>query len=224
MKLRWRCAEGHEWEASGFRVARQGQWCRICSGRLVDGLERMRAAAQARGGVCLAERYQGIDAKAGWQCASGHTWEATFHSVESNGSWCPTCAEESNARLAPFRGAATRNRGELLSIDITDVPQVARWRCAHGHEFRMRVAKVLAGAWCRRCEHDAIASGSMAARIRAWCRTRRDAFTTADLLRAFPGLKHTTASATLGRMVRQGDTIEPAGSQGRFRLRHDARA
>lgn len=118
--------------------------------------------------------------------------------------------------MAPFRGAATRNRGELLSLDITDVAQVARWRCAHGHEFRMKVAKVLAGAWCRRCEHDATAPGSMAARIRAWCRSRGDEFTTADLLSAFSELKQTTASATLGRMVRQGDTIETAGSPAAF--------
>lgn len=219
-KLRWRCAEGHEWRATGYRVARKGYWCRICSARLSDGLERMHAVARERGGECLEREYRGAEVKARWRCAEGHTWRAMFHNV-ANGSWCPKCAQRERSRLAPFRGAATKHGGELLSVDVGSAADVARWRCAEGHEFRMTVAKVLGGAWCARCDRDGaeLERGSIAARVRAWCRRRTEPFTTEDLAAAMPGMKRTTLNATLNRMVKQGDTIQRADKPGRFRQR-----
>ena len=48
-KLKWRCAEGHEWEAKPAFV-KSGTWCPACSGRQRLSLEILRNEAIARGG------------------------------------------------------------------------------------------------------------------------------------------------------------------------------
>lgn len=57
-KLRWRCAEGHEWETTAD-IVKRGCWCPICSdkARLSDlkaqSFLRVQAIAREKGGRCL---------------------------------------------------------------------------------------------------------------------------------------------------------------------------
>ena len=53
---RWRCAEGHEWEAVARRVKR-GTWCPTCSGSQPLGIEVLQDLARERGGACLSRIY-----------------------------------------------------------------------------------------------------------------------------------------------------------------------
>lgn len=75
-KLRWRCAKGHEWEASPSNVKRRGSWCPACVGLLRGTIEQMQALAKARDGVCLSTVYVNNKAKLRWRCAEGHEWDA----------------------------------------------------------------------------------------------------------------------------------------------------
>ncbi|WP_027803839.1 hypothetical protein [Paraburkholderia dilworthii] len=55
-KLRWRCAQGHEWDAKPMHI-RLGTWCPKC-GRQSRMLKMdIQATAQARGGTCLSTHY-----------------------------------------------------------------------------------------------------------------------------------------------------------------------
>ncbi len=65
-RYRFRCSEGHEWLAAGCDILSKGHWCRLCadqhkreSYRLANGLERLRALAEKRGGLCLSDVYVG---------------------------------------------------------------------------------------------------------------------------------------------------------------------
>ena len=218
LKLRWRCSEGHEWDASGYRVAREGQWCPRCANESPHDLEQVRALAARRGGECLSRRYAGTDSKLRWRCARGHVWLATPHSIDGKQSWCPTCAVEARQRHGAFHGAARRHGGAFLPSPAPKPSSPVRWRCAEGHVFRRTLSKVLAGVWCPQCAAQPLGGGSVAARLRAWCRTTRGTFTMAEALNALSDAKPTTVRATLGHLVRQGDTIERAGVPGRFRL------
>lgn len=94
-KYRFRCARGHEWQATGNRVL-LGSWCPICRNenrRL--GIEAMQELAVARGGQCLSESYLTSTTKLEWLCNRGHSWWATPSSVK-RGSWCPSCAHMNN--------------------------------------------------------------------------------------------------------------------------------
>ena len=94
-RLRWRCAEGHEWETQAS-VILQGHWCRKCEmfrlGRKYAlTIEDMRKTAARRGGECLSAAYLNNRQRLLWRCASGHVWTAEGMAVRQ-GQWCPICA------------------------------------------------------------------------------------------------------------------------------------
>ncbi len=94
-KLRWRCAQGHEWEATPFNI-KQGNWCPDCysltrSKSLRLGIEAMQRIANERGGKCLSDTYINAHTKLRWRCAEDHEWEATPSDIKQ-GSWCRVCA------------------------------------------------------------------------------------------------------------------------------------
>ena len=89
-KLKWECAEGHTWEVTPDSVKR-GIWCRICSGLAPLTIEEMHKIAAGRGGKCLSTKYVNAHTKIKWECAEGHTWEATPGDVKS-GTWCGICS------------------------------------------------------------------------------------------------------------------------------------
>ncbi len=62
-KHRWRCAEGHVWEAISDSV-RRGSWCPICNARAQRlGIKGARQLAETRGWKCLSDRYESNQTK-----------------------------------------------------------------------------------------------------------------------------------------------------------------
>lgn len=51
----------------------------------------MQKLATARGGKCLSNAYVRSTHKLRWECAQGHSWEASPGNVKNRGSWCPEC-------------------------------------------------------------------------------------------------------------------------------------
>ncbi len=71
-KLRWRCNEGHEWNAIPSSVQR-GTWCEICAKRRVGrqkahAIEMMHKIAAERGGECLSTIYKNNLTELRWRC------------------------------------------------------------------------------------------------------------------------------------------------------------
>lgn len=89
--LLWRCARGHEWRLPARQV-RIGTWCAQCA-RLStwNTIEDMHALAVSKGGRYLSETYKGSKIAAKWECAEGHSWNATPAAVRQC-TWCPVCA------------------------------------------------------------------------------------------------------------------------------------
>ena len=70
-------------------------------------LSDARAAAKFRGGACFARKWAGAYAPVAWQCAAGHTFEASPYTVMGAGHWCPHCAPlpwdfDAQAKHNPF--------------------------------------------------------------------------------------------------------------------------
>jgi hypothetical protein len=105
-KLKWRCAEGHEWSAIPDSL-RAGAWCPICGAKkrvksrvgktAPFTIEKVRAFAAKRGGECLSSVFTDIQTHMEWRCAKGHTWRAAYSNLR-NGSWCRECAKEARSR------------------------------------------------------------------------------------------------------------------------------
>jgi len=100
-KLRWRCREGHEWDARPNQV-RSGSWCPLCARGTRGALNAIRQLALERGGVCLSERYQNHKERLRFRCAQGHLFVATG-TVIKTGVWCPTCDPHDAPAALPLR-------------------------------------------------------------------------------------------------------------------------
>ena len=161
VKLRWRCARGHEWEALANNIAR-GHWCIICGnerhGRAkARSIGMMDNIAASRGGQCLSSSYRNNLTKLRWRCARGHEWEAVPGSIVSSakhkGSWCPICVGKLPKELAfeKLSGLATARGGALLSMSYHNAITPLRWRCAKDHEWEAIPDAVKHGTWCPVC-------------------------------------------------------------------------
>ncbi len=100
-KLRWQCAEGHEWEAEASSV-KHGRWCPVCaitkrSRALIKySIKDAQRIAQTHNGNCLSEVYESFHKKLKWQCSLGHEWLTSLSKIKY-GQWCPVCARKEGA-------------------------------------------------------------------------------------------------------------------------------
>ena len=100
-KLRWRCAEGHEWDAIPGNLRNRGSWCPKCAGLAPLTLDEMQRIAKDRGGVCLSTTYVNYRAKLRWRCSEGHEWEAKPMDMRARvkrGRWCTKCPRVAQRR------------------------------------------------------------------------------------------------------------------------------
>lgn len=156
--MRWRCAQGHEWDASPYAIIK-GHWCKRCFDsrvsalRMARSLARIQEVARSRGGECISEVYSEVDEPLRWRCAKGHEWESPIRYVRA-GSWCPECQHEQSLRLTidDMRAFAGTRGGECLSPAYRGPFVPLRWRCADGHEWDAPPNFVrIQGTWCPHC-------------------------------------------------------------------------
>jgi Probable Zinc-ribbon domain len=169
-KLRWQCAEGHEWLALPSNI-RHGTWCPPCgwkgSGakRMANNLIRGRAVAESLGGKCLAEKNGSATCYVWWECVEGHRWQAMFQNVILKGTWCSTCRNRYKTQpllldnLTTARQLAAKNSGECLETENFSIHDYVRWRCQKGHEWDAVFYSVRRGSWCQTCSNKAMGVG-----------------------------------------------------------------
>lgn len=158
-RVRWRCSETHEWEATPASV-RRGSWCPKCGDRRAaikraHTIEEMIYCAAARGGECLSHSYVNSRSRLWWRCAAGHEWE-TQASVILSGHWCPKCEKIRLGRryalsLEQIQRTAKERGGECLSQLYSNTREKLTWRCARGHTWLANANSVRRGAWCPVC-------------------------------------------------------------------------
>jgi len=113
--LRWRCAEGHEWESTPNEVRSRGLWCPKCTGSYRPrsathfSIQVIKALAEARGGQCLSESIPLRSTRLLWKCQEGHTWVAPVREQMRRFSWCPYCSRPEYAMPA-LRGRSRTRR------------------------------------------------------------------------------------------------------------------
>lgn len=156
-KHRFRCAEGHEWDAVASSV-KQRTWCPICKlkvladKRRMHSVESMRALALSRGGLFVSESFNSVNDKYLWRCANRHEWQATPTDV-FKGTWCRRCSIESRkGTLDEAREIARSRGGDCLSTEYSGTYGKLQWKCAKSHQWEARMGNVKnSGSWCPVC-------------------------------------------------------------------------
>jgi len=153
-KLRWKCSEGHIWEATPNDV-KSDRWCRICAYRNISNVLRadikeFQGLARERGGELISDKYVDSKTKLLWKCSKGHTWEATPVMVKS-GTWCPYCAGIVKGTMEEMREIAESRGGECLSDEYVNSESKLQWRCSEGHTWESTPHMIKIGQWCPYC-------------------------------------------------------------------------
>jgi hypothetical protein len=149
-KLRWRCAAGHEWQAT-FEGVLRGDWCKTCHfERIKPRQEDIERAAVEHGGRCLSA-YVDKETPLDWQCAEGHTWSAPWFRV-SKGQCCHRCAVTARTRtIGQMQDLAKSRGGRCLSTAYPGAHGKLELECAKGHLWKASVNSVWRGSWCPEC-------------------------------------------------------------------------
>ncbi|NOU91979.1 hypothetical protein GC093_01845 [Paenibacillus sp. LMG 31456] len=152
VKLPWKCAKGHIWEAIPYSV-KSGTWCPVC-GSLKMSIEEMHETAASRGGKCLSETYVNNITPLLWVCSENHEWYAKPTRVKA-GSWCPVC-DDMDRRKKHYKEVVTAvesKGGKCLSVweDYTNNRAKLQFECSHGHQWQAIPTTVKKGSWCPWC-------------------------------------------------------------------------
>ena len=96
---KWKCQNGHIWDASVESIKFADSWCPTCNSGDQINLENMKILAAKRGGECLefiGTKNRGKVFK--WKCALSHIFTANTNNVKK-GSWCPDCSKSLGERI-----------------------------------------------------------------------------------------------------------------------------
>ena len=180
VKLRFRCARGHEWAHSPSKLE-QGQWCPEClrADQYKEVLDRsfgrLRRLVADRGGSIVSTSYPGTLARLRFRCAKGHEWSTTPKSI-LRGTWCARCfhadgaegvAQRKKDAIRRLRRIVKRCHGEILSPIVIDRKTKLRFRCERGHVWQALPQRVDEVRWCPECRRD-----SMLAELRELAQVR----------------------------------------------------
>lgn len=152
VQLRWRCAEGHEWDATPSSV-KLGTWCATCAGINPTEKAELETLA-ARSAFRILEDNWDIDSSQKRRltliCASGHMFRHTTKQIK-RGRRCPVCAEAETITIQDARALAEAHGGLCLSTVYVNSQAGLTWLCSEGHVWTASYSTVKIGHWCRKC-------------------------------------------------------------------------
>lgn len=151
-KLKFRCENGHIFEANLKNLKKRGQWwCLKCFH--LTKLREVQEIAKKKGGECLSTNYKNSQSKLKFRCENGHVFEASLASVKDNKSWCPICFQIRNrGTLEEFKKIARERGGKCLSSKYINNRTKLRFQCKKVHVFEISPDKVKnRDQWCPIC-------------------------------------------------------------------------
>lgn len=152
IKLKFRCKEGHEWEAQSSCIRRKsgdrsGSWCPYCQKRRPHIDEMKKLAKQHNGKLISVEEVS----EAEWQCNKGHTFKKLVGEVRK-GRWCPECSPNKVLSIEIFHELAKSRGGECLSKSYTNSHAKIKLKCKNGHTWEATGDSVYnKKTWCAKC-------------------------------------------------------------------------
>jgi len=168
MKLRWKCVEGHEWEAVVDHRSRRNDGCPFCSGRkTLPGFNDLATThpdlAEMSLGWDPTSLTSGSNKKVKWRCLIGHEWDAVIAS-RVTGRGCPVCAGKKIVQgVNDLALAFPQIASQSVGWDPTKVSSGSHkqylWRCQNSHEWKTSPKLRVRGDGCPFCSGKQIFKG-----------------------------------------------------------------
>lgn len=153
IKARFKCSEGHVWEARPNNVL-SGKGCPVCGRRSMAekqtlSIETIQSRLKQRN-IQLIDGYVNTQTKATFKCENGHTWQATTNSVMSGRS-CPHCFTGNHPLSKEIINKRLKDRSIELLGDYYGAHVSTLFKCSEGHTWEARPSNVLNGRNCPHC-------------------------------------------------------------------------
>lgn len=176
-KLRWRCKQGHTWEAP-VRARTKGHGCPYCKKRFLDSATNSLQALYPKlakewdlvknSPIKPCEVFDGGAKNYWWKCEFGHSWKSSI-ARRVSGRGCHVCA---NRRVLPgFNDLATKrpdlaqewdySKNTKLATDVLfGTNQKFWWLCPKGHSYQSSPSKrINESTGCPYCANKLILKG-----------------------------------------------------------------
>ncbi|MDQ5987105.1 MAG: hypothetical protein CSYNP_02842 [Syntrophus sp. SKADARSKE-3] len=158
-KLRFRCENGHEWEAFPYSIA-HGTWCPRCkkTGTFLQPAKTRFEQYVAKRGGRLLEAYKSTATPCLIECDKGHQWAARPGTMMNRDLWCRKCqaASRDGARRKndrAFCAIIKKCGGEIIECKDGWENQQVTVKCSDGHVCQTLKRKVLMSEqWCSICK------------------------------------------------------------------------
>jgi hypothetical protein len=150
-KTRWRCAEGHEWEAP-FSTIQKGHGCPACAKHARKTAADYHALAKLSNFRWLGSTVPAVtDTKTRWACSRGHTWASSYHNLSLT-KGCPICLGKRRKTDRDYRALARRRGLKWLGQTApSNVGTKTRWACRRGHAWDTTYNSLQQGHGCPWC-------------------------------------------------------------------------
>lgn len=86
------CGNGHNVKILIKKIIENIWSCRNCN-QVKNNIEMFVEIAKDRGGLCLSEKYLGLNKHLIFECKINHKWNATPNNIKNKNSWCPQCKD-----------------------------------------------------------------------------------------------------------------------------------
>lgn len=156
----FRCANGHEWSARPSHILNRGRWCTLCGEQFygIHNLNTFQTLAKNRGGVCLSEKYTGMNGRLKFRCADGHEWSPIARNIVHRMSWCPVCARSSTEKKIYYylnlKNLVNEKNGRVISDSYLGDKINLEFECEDGHRWKTTPNSIKRGAWCPVCRKE----------------------------------------------------------------------
>ncbi len=151
-KLLWKCAKGHDFDASLRYLRYHNRWCSKCNGIKQYSIQDMNEFAISKGGKCLSSSYKNGRIKLLWKCSAKHQWYARPEHIISGNSWCPKCSKKKKHSIEEVQFLAKEKKGKCLSKKYKNALNKLKWQCKKGHVWEASLNYIKNGnGWCPIC-------------------------------------------------------------------------
>lgn len=179
-KAWWKCASGHEWQASIANRAIRNTGCPYCSGRkAISGINDLETLhpdiakewnTEKNGDLLPSIVSPGSGKKVWWKCDVGHEWITAIEKRVKEKTGCPYCSGHKvvsriNDLETLYPDIAkewnTEKNGDLLPTMVSPGSRKkVWWRCALGHEWEAEIVNRTTGkTGCPYCAGKKVLSG-----------------------------------------------------------------
>lgn len=149
IKTRWRCKEGHEWEAVYANI-QQGYGCHICGGSSRKQPSDYEALAKSKGFEWLGPIVSNNKAKTNWRCSNGHIWQAPYSSIQQ-GNQCYYCQKNTRKFISDYQEIALERGFMWIGPEVADAQTKTYWKCSKNHIWQAAYSKIKSGRGCPYC-------------------------------------------------------------------------